>query len=115
MKKIFLLFAVSFFMNDYVSAQTSRIDVLMGKIYCTNEIDNTKKEANLDSALYYVFIREFCDSTDLVSINIISPIKRVVKFYGIKAAIPNSWVELPYSTMSSQDKNILDAFINHVK
>lgn len=102
-------------MNDYISAQTSRIDVIKGEIIVFNETANTKKIINLDSSLYRIFIREFCDSTNLVSINISIPIKRVMKFYGIRESVPNSWIELPYSKMSSQDKNILDAFINHVK
>ena len=53
----------------------------------------------------------FADSCDLVTLNVSIPIKRLMKFYGIKDAIPGAYIEVPYSTMTAEQKQIFDNFV----
>jgi len=90
-----------------------KIDIVGQVIYRYNELQEQESSIPLTSE-YDTFINEFSDTQDLLSINVSSPIKRIMKFYAIKEGIPNSFEELDYLDMTSAQKVILDNFINQV-
>jgi hypothetical protein len=57
------------------------------------------------------FMTTFSDNEDLLTINITSPIKRIIKFYNINESIPGHFIELDYNEMTNEQKIILDNFI----
>ena len=108
MKKLLI---VLFALPLMVTAQVEKIDIMQGQIFTYNDAGGSEGAYPLDTAEYQSFIDRFSDSTDLVSINITSPLKRVMKFYDISGGIPKSFIELDYIDMSSEDKSVLDTFI----
>jgi hypothetical protein len=64
---------------------------------------------------YDIFINEFSDTQDLLTINISQPIKRILKFYSIDMGIPKSFVELNYFDMTDEQKLIIDNYIVQIK
>lgn len=88
----------------------TKIDVINGDVLCTGETDVEFTQTPVDSS-YDDMITAFSDTEQLLTINISEPIKRIMKFYNIKAGVPESFVELPYDDMSGGDQAVLDAFI----
>lgn len=64
---------------------------------------------------YDVFINEFSDTQDLLTINISQPIKRIMKFYSIDMGEPKSFIELNYFEMTDEKKLIIDNYIEQIK
>jgi hypothetical protein len=58
-----------------------------------------------------LFIDTFSDDEDLLTVNINNPFKRIVKFYNINESVPMNFIEIDYSSMSSEEKIIFDNFV----
>lgn len=107
MKKIILLFLLMPFLGF---SQLSKIDIMNGNIHCYYE-DRTQVIYAVDSTCNE-FLNTFSDTQDLLGINISNPIKRIIKFYEIIDYIPKSSIELDYINMNSEQRSVLDVFIN---
>lgn len=92
----------------------TKIDIISDNIYCYDELDNTREIYPLTSE-YDFFINKFSDTQELLSINIYSPIPRIMKFYKIENSIPKSFIELDYIDMTEEEKNIWDSFVEIIK
>jgi hypothetical protein len=92
----------------------TKIDIMGIEIYAYDELAN-KKEIYPLTAEYDFFMNEFSDTQELLSVNIYNPIPRIMKFYGIKDAIPQSFTELDYVDMTVEQKADFDAFVELIK
>lgn len=92
----------------------TRIDILYNEIVAYDEIANTKEIYPLTSE-YDFFMDEFSDTQELLSVNIYSPIPRVMKFYSIENSIPKSFTELNYDDMTEEQQAIWDEFVTMIK
>lgn len=93
--------------------ETEKIDIIESEVIAYNTTLSEKKHYKLDYQMFD-FMNAFSDTQDLLTVNISNPIKRVMKFYMIKEAIPSSQVELPYSEMSIEQQTIMDNFIAYI-
>lgn len=92
----------------------TKIDIIKNEIHCYNELTNERVSYPI-TAEYDFFISHFVDTQDLLTINILAPITRIMKFYSIKNSIPESFVEIEYQYMSETEKEIFDSFVNIIK
>ena len=58
-----------------------------------------------------LFMNTFSDDEDLLTVNVNNPFKRIVKFYNINESVPVNFIEIDYSSMSSEEKIIFDSFV----
>ncbi len=91
-----------------------KIDIMEGTVYCYGEKPSDKLSFPLDDSCN-ALIKVFSDTEELLTINISSPIKRIMKFYKITESVPESYKELPYSDMTFAKKKVLDSFIESVQ
>lgn len=92
----------------------TRIDIINNDIVAYDEIASTKEIYPLTSE-YDFFMDEFSDTQELLSVNIYSPIPRVMKFYSIENSIPKSFTELDYNDMSEEQQIIWNEFVTMIK
>ena len=87
---------------------TEKLDLL--KDYCAVYDENMQLVKTINRTVGE-FNTMFDDTCDLVTLNLNIPIKRAMKFYGIKDAVPNAFVELPYADMTDEQKAVFDNFV----
>lgn len=92
----------------------TKIDIISNNIYYYDESNNTREIYPLISE-YDFFINEFSDTQDLLTINILDPIPRIMKFYSIQNSIPSSYIELKYIDMDETQQTKFNAFITMIK
>jgi hypothetical protein len=106
MKKILILVALT---TNVAFAQVEKIDILPNY---TAVYDIKMTFLKQDTIKVSDFNLIFSDSCELVTFNITTPVKRLMKFYSISDGVPKSVVELSYTDMTIDQKNMFDAFIN---
>ena len=92
----------------------TKIDIIGQDIFCYNE-DNGNREIYPLTEEYDFFMNAFSDTQDLLTVNIIDPISRIIKFYSIEESIPKTFIELDYINMSTENQIIFDAFVLLIK
>jgi len=93
---------------------TTKIDIIKQEIFCYDEINNTMEIHQLDSDCD-AFMNAFADTQELLTVNIINPAPRVIKFYGIQASVPDSFVVTEFSDMTDAKKIIFTNFVEMIK
>jgi len=92
----------------------TKIDIIKQEIFCYDETNNTREIHQLDSDCD-AFMSAFADTQELLTVNIINPTPRVIKFYGIKASVPDSFVVTEFSDMTDAKKIIFTNFVEMIK
>lgn len=92
----------------------TKIDVIGKEIFCYNEITGERKIYKIDTTME-VFFNTFANGQDLLTINLINPIKRLIRFYNITDSVPAKIEEIPFANMTVLEKTIFDAFVNMIK
>jgi hypothetical protein len=106
MKKIIIALLV---LPVVASSQIEKIDI-MPKQTVVYDLNGTLLIT--DTTGVAQFNATFVDSCEMVTINLTMPIKRIVKFYKIQDAIPESFVEVRYNDMTNEQKYFFDNFVN---
>jgi len=87
---------------------TEKFDVIGNVLYRYNsDMEAQDSVAFSDTT----FESTFMDTQDLLTINVSQPIKRIMKFYNINMGVPESFEELDYDSMTTEQKSVLDDFI----
>ena len=80
---------------------TEKFDIINGMVYRYDLDMNQQASEVFNDA---TFESTFIDTQDLLTINVSQPIKRIMKFYNIQMGIPESTVELDYTSMTAEQK-----------
>jgi hypothetical protein len=87
---------------------TEKFDVIGNVLYRYNSDMEQQESTTFNDS---TFETTFMDTQDLLTINVSQPIKRIMKFYNINMGVPESFEELDYNSMTTEQKSVLDDFI----
>lgn len=87
---------------------TEKFDVIGNVLYRYNSDMEQQESTTFNDS---TFETTFMDTQDLLTINVSQPIKRIMKFYDINMGVPESFEELDYDSMTTEQKSVLDDFI----
>ena len=91
----------------------TKIDIIGQEIACYNE--ETDERVIYPLVGVDIFINEFSDTQDLLTVNISNPKARLIRFYSITESIPQRFEIIDYTDMTAGQKVIFDEFVNHIK
>ena len=87
---------------------TEKFDIIGNVLY---RYDSDMEQQESTTFNDSTFETTFMDTQDLLTINVSQPIKRIMKFYNINMGVPESFEELDYNSMTTEQKSVLDDFI----
>ena len=87
---------------------TEKFDIIGNVLYRYNSDMEQQESTTFNDS---TFETTFMDTQDLLTINVSQPIKRIMKFYNINMGVPESFEELDYNSMTTEQKSVLDDFI----
>jgi hypothetical protein len=94
--------------------EITKIDIYANQIVSVDELTGESNVLTITSE-YDEFLTTFSDTQDLMSINLVHPCKRFMKFYAITESVAASFVEVKYDDLTTEDKGVFDEFVTLIQ